>query len=380
MSQRLPDVVVAGAGVFGACTAYFLRRQGYRVTLADAWGAGHPRGTSAGETRITRAGYGDRAVYTRWSRAALGDWKQWQQEWQTELFHPTGVLWLAAKENDYVRDSVRVLAAEHVPVERLAIADVRRRFPQFAALNSQLGYFEPEGGVLQARKAVRAVVAAFERAGGTLRVAALAPPALASGATRLDSVRTVDGEVIAGGVFVFACGPWLPELFPKLLGKRITVTKQEVFFFGAPRGSRDFEPPRFPAWIDLEDEVGFYGVPSLDGRGVKIASDHTGPPFNPTTGDRAPSAEGLAAVRTYLAERFPALKGAPLAETRVCQYERTVNEHLVVDRHPEMENVWIAGGGSGHGFKLGPAVGREVAARVADGRREAIPAKLRSLA
>ncbi len=374
----LPDVVVVGAGVFGACSAYFLRQAGFEVRLLDAFGVGHPRGTSAGETRLTRAGYGAQAVYTRWAWEALRDWKQWQKEWRTELFHHTGVLWLADLQNEYVEHSLRNLAREKIPVERLTLEELKRRFPQFAPLETRMGYFEPEGGVLQARKGCRAIVAAFERLGGRFQISAVEPPR-ASGPKLAAVTLRGSEEKIAGGVFVFACGPWLGELFPALLGPRIKVSKQEMFFFGTPPGSRDFESPRFPAWIDMDDRFGFYGAPSLDGRGLKIASDHSGPPFDPTNGDRAVSAEGLAAARKYLGERFPALKNAPLAETRVCQYERTANSHLVLDRHPEMENVWIAGGGSGHGFKLGPAVGRMVAARVADNRRDAIPPELRTL-
>ncbi len=368
-------MAVVGAGIFGACSAYLLRQRGLSVTLLDAWGVAHARATSAGETRVIRAGYGAQSLYTRWAWEALRHWKRWQREWRTELFHPTGVLWLAAEENEYVAASLRHLEQQKIPVERLKVEEVTRRFPQFAPLNTKLGYLEPRAGVLLARKGCRAVVAAFERLGGRFRQAAVEPPPESRG--KLAALRTVGGETISAGSFVFACGPWLGELFPALLGGRIKVTKQEVFFFGPPRGSRDFEPPRFPVWIDMESQIGYYGIPAIDGRGLKIASDHSGPPFDPTSGDRSVSPQSVEAARRYLGERFPALKGAPLAETRVCQYERTSDSNLILDRHPEMENVWIAGGGSGHGFKLGPLVGRVVAACVADNRRESIPRELR---
>ncbi len=377
VSRRHPDVVVVGAGILGACSAYFLRRRGFAVRLLDAWGVAHPRATSAGETRIIRAGYGAQPLYTRWAWEALRDWKQWQREWRTELFHRTGVLWLAKERNDYVTASLRHLAEQKIPVERLPVDEVIRRFPQFAPLDTRLAYFEPEAGVLLARKGCRAVVAAFERLGGRFIQAAVEPPSEVASGGKLPAVRTAGGETISAGVFVFACGPWLGEMFPALLGHKIKVSKQEVFFFGAPRGSRDFEPPRFPTWIDMGARLDYYGIPALDGRGVKIASDLSGPAFDPTRGERTVSAEGLAAARRYLVARFPALKDAPLAETRVCQYERTADSNLILDRHPEMENVWIVGGGSGHGFKLGSSVGRAVAARVADNRREATPRELR---
>ena len=105
-------------------------------------------------------------------------------------------------------------------------------------------------------------------------------------------------------------------------------------------------------------------MPDLESRGFKIALDHHGPPFDPDLGERVPTGEGITAARAYLARRFPALADAPLVEARVCQYENTSNGDFLVDRHPEHENVWLVGGGSGHGFKHGPAMGEHVAARV----------------
>jgi glycine/D-amino acid oxidase-like deaminating enzyme len=181
---------------------------------------------------------------------------------------------------------------------------------------------------------------------------------------KLSSLTTTGGAVRAG-TFVFACGPWLPKLFPALLGDRIFSTRQEVYFFGVPAGDTRFAPPAMPTWISLGDE--FYGMPDLEARGFKAALDRHGPAFDPDTGSRVTTAEGLAAARDFLAQRFPALKDAPVAETRVCQYENTSNGDFLIDRHPEFENVWLVGGGSGHGFKHGPAVGEYVAARITEG-------------
>ena len=172
---------------------------------------------------------------------------------------------------------------------------------------------------------------------------------------------TFGGVQVSAKTFVFACGPWLPKLFPRWLAERIQPTRQEVFYFGPPGGGR-FHYSAMPTWIDFNDET--YGLPDLDGRGVKIAIDRHGPPFDPDNGDRIASSEGLSEVRERLARRLPALKDAPLLESRVCQYENTSNGDFLIDRHPEFENVWLVGGGSGHGFKHGPAVGEYVAARV----------------
>ena len=306
------DVAVAGAGIFGACIAYFLRRAGLSVRLLDAWGVAHPRATSAGEARVFRCSYGNQALYTAWAWDARLDWLAWQQEWQVKLFHPTGVVWLADQENEYLTASMRNLKAKGISAERWTVGELVHRFPQFAPLETHAALYEPEAGLLAARQACRAVVDAFVREGGSFEIAAASSPE----ATRPE------------GTWVYACGPWLPQLFPRLLGERIRVTRQEEFFFGPPAGSAEFEPARFPAWIDMGPardlrDLAHYGLPTLDGRGTKVALDLSGPSFDPTTGDRSTTVEGLAEVRSYMTARLPALSAAPLVETRVCQYERT---------------------------------------------------------
>ncbi|MBI3404275.1 MAG: FAD-dependent oxidoreductase, partial [Acidobacteria bacterium] len=351
-----PDVAVIGAGAFGGWTAFHLQQKGARVVLLDAWGAGNLRGTSSGETRVIRSGYGPKAVYCEWAWHALKLWKHWQQEWHANLFVHSGVLWLCKEEDDYVRTSITNLAARKIPCERISLADLRKRYPVIHAGDLQLAYLEPEAGFLRARIATQTVAEQVAKR-GEVRAARVEPPA-ASGA-RLEKVRLSDGSDLSAGSFIFACGPWLPEIFPELLRERIHPTRQEIFFFGQPAGDHRFESSSLPVWVELQ--TGFYGIPGYDNRGFKIADDRSGPPFEPTFGDRNPSAKSLEEARTYLGFRFPALLGAPLIEARVCQYERTPDSHLVLDRHPQYENVWIAGGGSGHGFKLGPAVGEIMA-------------------
>ena len=129
-----------------------------------------------------------------------------------------------------------------------------------------------------------------------------------------------------------------------------------------PSGDDRFLPKRMPAWIDFNELV--YGIPDLDNRGFKIAIDAHGPPFDPDTGDRIVSPDSVSAVRAYLTRRMPLLANAPVTETRVCQYENTSNGDFLIDRHPAFQNVWLVGGGSGHGFKHGPAVGELVTALI----------------
>jgi glycine/D-amino acid oxidase-like deaminating enzyme len=222
------------------------------------------------------------------------------------------------------------------------------------------GLLEPESGALIARRAVQAVVKEALRAGAEYRPAAASPP---RGQGRLEVLPGVADA--RAETFVFACGPWLPKVFPELLAERIFPTRQEVFFFGPPGGDERFAPPRLPAWIDFGEEI--YGLPDLESRGFKVAPDRHGEAFDPDRGERLVSPESTARVRAFLARRFPALAEAPLLETRVCQYENSSNGDFLIDRHPERSNVWLVGGGSGHGFKHGPAVGEYLAERILGG-------------
>lgn len=355
-----PDLVVVGAGSFGAWTAWHLRRSGHAVTLVDAFGAGHSRASSGGESRIIRIGYGDRTLYSRWARESLPQWKQLLDEaGRPELFRETGVLWLGHDDDPHVEVTARTLDRLGVVTESLEPADLRSRFPALDFTGITRGVYEPGSGVLLARRAVNAVVDQAVRNGVDYRVASVDPAGLSEGAR---AVRLGDGTRLSAGTFVFACGPWLPALFPDPLGPLLRTTRQEVFFFGTPAGDRRFRPPALPAWIDFH--AGAYGLPDLEGRGAKVGLTALGPAFDPDRGDRAPSAEGLAAARRFAATRLPALRDAPLLEARVCQYTNTPSGDLLLDRHPDRDNVWLVGGGSGHGFKLGPAVGAYVAARV----------------
>ncbi|RPI19432.1 MAG: FAD-dependent oxidoreductase [Acidobacteria bacterium] len=356
------DIVVVGAGVFGAWTAHELVKAGKRVLLVDAHGPGNSRASSGGESRIIRMGYGADEVYTRWSARSLERWKSlFSAGYQNPpLFHQTGVLWMAREDDSYAEASVRTVQRLGIEFEKLSRAELDRRFPQVALGQTAWGFLEPGSGVLLARRAVAAVVAETVRAGGEFCLDAILPPD--ARASHVQDVRTRSGSSIQADVFVFACGPWLPKLFPDLLARRISPTRQEVFFIGVPSGEQRFSPPKLPTWIDFPEEV--YGMPDIESRGLKVAFDRHGPPFDPDTGDRIVSRESIQAVKAFVARRFPALKGAPVVETRVCQYENTSNGDFLVDRHPDYQNVWLVGGGSGHGFKHGPAMGEYAAAQI----------------
>ncbi|MGA7626040.1 MAG: FAD-dependent oxidoreductase [Candidatus Acidiferrales bacterium] len=362
--QKSYDVAVVGAGVFGAWTAYYLRKSGATVTLIDAYGPANSRASSGGESRIIRMGYGSDEMYTRWSLHALPRWKElFAEAGCPELFQRTGVLWVAHDKYQYAVDTLTVLQAHKVPHERLSLLGLRKHYPQIAFDEDAWGIFEPDGGVLMARRAVQTLVEQAQKSRIDYRVAAVLAP---EGTGKIKSLKTTSGDTISAAKFVFACGSWLAKLFRAVLGNRIFTSRQEIFFFGIPSGETRFTPQVLPAWLYLKDE--FYGMPDLEARGLKVADDRHGPPADPDTQSRVPSPESLEAARKFLERRFPTLKNAPIVETRVCQYENTSNGDFLIDQHPEYENIWLVGGGSGHGFKHGPSLGEYVAACVTETR------------
>jgi sarcosine oxidase len=361
------DVAVIGAGVFGAWTAYQFRSIGASVLLIDQYGPGNTRASSGGQSRIIRRGYGPDEIYSRSADRSLEQWLQLNKQSDDLLFHRTGVLWLA-RDDDYYSDSTSATFKRlGISFERLTRTELESRYPQIEFGPITWAIFEDEGGVLMAQQGVRAIVEAARRDGVTYVEQSVVSP---RGSRLLESLVTTGADRITAGLFVFACGPWLPKVFPELLGELIHVTRQEVFYFGVPASDYRFRPPAMPVWIDFNDLV--YAIPEVAACGFKVAIDAHGPGFDPDEGDRVASKEGLAAVRQYLSLRVPALADAPLAGSEVCQYESTSNGDFLIDRHPALENVWLVGGGSGHGFKHGPAVGEYVVKRIS-GEIEAEP-------
>ncbi len=366
-SLKTYDVAVIGAGVFGAWTALQLRRTGKSVALLDAYGPGNSRSSSGDESRIMRMGYGADEIYTRSALRSRQLWQDLFDRLKEQLFHQTGVLWLAHEGDPYPLKTAETLAKLGVPFEKLSIGEVTNRYPQIRVEGISWAMLEPNSGVLSGRRAVEAVVAEGIRDGVEYFQEAVS--GMGAATQKLDHVTTINGQRISASHYVFACGPWLPKIFPELLAKRIRPTRQEVFYFATPPASREFAAPSLPTWIDFKDEA--YGLPDVNGHGVKVAIDRHGPSFDPESGDRRATDAGLAEVRGYLARRLPALKDARVTDARVCQYENTSNGDFLIDLHPELENVWLVGGGSGHGFKHGPSVGEYVAARV-EGIKEGI--------
>jgi glycine/D-amino acid oxidase-like deaminating enzyme len=275
------------------------------------------------------------------------------------LFYNTGVLWLCYNEHTAIVDEAIPFAEKHsMPFEYMSVTDIRRRYEVINTADLHHAYLDPYGGYLKAREATQAVVEAFVREGGEFIQASVTPGKIASGA--LQNIVLSNGLSLSAASYVFACGSWLSQIFPDVLQGVITCTKQEVYYFGVPATlAKQFDD--LPVWVDVDGKDFYYGIPGNTHRGFKIGVDIRGNTFDPTNGERTLDADVLSHARKFLAHRFPALQGSPLLENRVCPYENSRDGNFVIDVHPEASNIVFLGGGSGHGFKHGPALGELVA-------------------
>ena len=340
---KASSIVVVGAGAFGGWTALYLLRQGFQVTLVDAWGAGNSRSSSGDETRVIRSTYGSNELYFDLNVRALELWKENQERFAKKLFHNSGVLWFCYEEKTPVVDDSIPFAQKHnMLYERLSNSELKKRFPIVNNNDLHHSYFDAHGGYLKAREATMAVFDSFIKEGGTFIQTETSPGKIRNG--KIENVLLSNGNTLTADAYLFACGSWLGKLFPEVLENVITCTKQEVYYFGVPsKHASHFE--NFPAWIDVDGKEFYYGISNNANRGFKIGVDKRGENFDPTHGERSANPEVLKEAREFIEHRFPLLKNAPLLESRVCPYENSPDGNFIFDLHPETNNLFFLDAG-----------------------------------
>ena len=347
-------ISVVGAGVMGTWTAYHLLKAGHQVTLYESVYPGHTRSSSGGESRLIRGIYGRDEIYMDWVHYALESWKQLQQEAGSQLFYPAGCLWMFGRDTEYGDYAYQYLQKINWPIHQMDLEVVRKTYPQISLEDVEKVYFEPESGYLMARLGCQLIKALFVKNGGVYRQqkveieeAQLSKPDFA-----LDPANPHD-------ILVMACGPWLKNLLPGLLGNSLMISRQEIYYFTPPTQANAYSSDHLPSWIDLS--VGnFYGIPVTQQRGFKLADDTRTEALDIDSTDRIPGADRITKIKSYLRKRFPGLAGAILSEARVCQYTNTPDGNFILDYYPENQRIILAGGGSGHAYKLGPAIARHI--------------------
>jgi sarcosine oxidase len=387
------DVAVVGAGAFGGWTAYWLRRLGAKVVLVDAYGPGNSRSTSGDETRGVRTSYGDRPhgeQWMRWASRAIQRWKAWDEEWgrelKTRLFFTTGDFIFRAEWENFTKTTREWFQRNGIKHEVVDVEVVRKEFPVFDLRGINVCLYEVEAGVVRARRACQCVAEVFQKLGGDLVIARAYPGLARQG--RMGELVLSTRDTVRAQQYVFACGPWLGKTFPSLMGPRLRTPMGRVCYFATPIGDDRFSYPNMPSF----NFPGVTGWPTLpvDSRGLRVrggggqgggggsagraggagsapsaqVAQLAGAEQDPDLSDRYVDTATVERARAFLAERIPLLKDAPLNETRACHYESSISRNFIIDQHPEMSNVWIAGAGNAEAFKQGPVLGEYIARRL----------------
>lgn len=366
-SGQVPDAIVLGAGNFGVWTALNLQRGGMRVTLLDQYGPGNSRSTSGGETRGVRSSYGDRPQGLQWGRWAVRSrqlWQEWDEEHTDELlprlFYETGDVIMRDEMTPFMEQCMENWDVMGHEYEILTPDEIRYRWPVMHTPGIAAAIYEPSAGVVRARRAIESVAQVFVQEGGDIRIAR-ASMGDADGRT-LSNLHLENGDRLEAGLFVIAVGPWFAKFLPELMGRRYSSrTLGHVYYFATPPGDESFRHPNLPSY-NVPGVTGWPALPS-DSRGFRIRTGGS-QGEDPDTSIRTIPPEAHQRPRDVLAKYFPALADNPINETRACHYSSTVSRNFLIDRHPDYDNTWLAGGGSAESFKQGPVLGRYIAGRI----------------
>ncbi|MEE9246016.1 MAG: FAD-dependent oxidoreductase [Gemmatimonadota bacterium] len=358
------DVAVVGAGIFGVTAALELNARGHRVSLIDPGPLPHPLAASTDISKVIRMEYGPDAVYMELVEESLEGWSAWNQRWIEEgigeLYRETGVLMLCRapmSEGGFEYESWRKLLERGHKPERLDAETITRRFPAWSTKRYVDGFFHAKGGYAESGRVVEAL-ARWARQEGVSLLDNRRVVALVEDGVRVVGVRCHDGQEIRADEVVLAAGAWSGKLLPEL-SHSIASTGHPVFHL-RPRDPELFASERFPTFTADVARTGYYGFPlSRDGI-VKIANHGLGTPIDPDA-PRAVTERDERELRAFLKETFPALADAEVAFTRLCLYADTQDEDLWIARDPTREGFSVASGGSGHGFKFAPVLGRLIA-------------------
>lgn len=368
-SRGLPDVIVVGAGSFGSWTALNLQRQGVRVRLIDAWGPGNSRSTSGDETRGVRSSYGDRAgdqaaQWGAWARRAMIKWREWDATWgremKTQLYFTCGDVIMRATNDAFIRNNRAMWDKIGVRYEVLTRDEVKYRFPQFNVEDMEYFLYEAEAGFVRARRSCEAVTGVFKQFGGDLQITRAWPTTQTGG--KMPALQTSSGDLVSAGTYVFACGPWLRKVFPVLLGNRLRTPMGSVYYFGAQPGELRMQHPNCPSF-NYPGSTGWPSAPD-DNLGFRVRAGGGATGNDPDVTERVWDTAAMQRTRDFVNLRFPLLKDAPILKTHSCHYESGSGGNFMIDKHPDMDNVWIVGSGMAEGLKFAPVIGEYAANRI----------------
>ena len=351
---NLYDVVIVGGGSMGIATAYYLAKANQKVLVVDQFSIPNIYGSHHGETRILRLGYGNGGTYVPLVKESLELWKELEKETGRTLYNQTGAISVGYPDSDFVKETIDSSIKYNLAYEKLDAKSLMERWPGISVPDDYVACYDPNSGFLYSEECILAYKEECEKLGVTIlenqRVLDLQIT------DKEVTVVTADTTLVARKAVVTA-GAWIPKLLPDL---ELEIKPLRKTFGWFETSEENLYGSQFPCYVfDTHDVGHYYGFPDFNGKGLKIGRMDLGEVVDPDELNRdfdsTPKEE--ADLRSFLSRYMPQANGH-LNAGKVCLFSMTPDEDFIIDFHPQHENVLIAGGFSGHGFKFASAIGK----------------------
>lgn len=364
------DFLIVGGGVFGISTAIELRKRKFHVGLINPDRIPHYLAASTDITKVVRMEYGSDFEYFKMAEYCISKWKEYNEVLSEQVYFDIGFLMLSktgidSSSSSYEKSSYETLLSEGYPVDLLLPEEIKYRYPSINASLYTDACFNPHGGYVRSGRAIELLVA-YARALGVEIHEGQTCEKLLIDKGKLNGLITKEGARFDCGHAIIASGAYTPSIVPALK-PYMRATGHPVFWLN-PSSTKMYNSDHLPVFMADIANSGFYGFPYIDHPGVmKIAKHADGLLLNPELDDRLVTTDDILDMRRFVSESFPMLSKAPLVYTRRCLYADTLDGHFWIDQHPEIQNLSVSTGGSGHGMKMGPIIG-EITADMAEGK------------
>jgi len=374
------DVIVIGVGSMGSATCYFLAKRGYKVLGLEQFDISHEFGSHAGQSRIIRKAYFEHPDYVPLLEKAYKNWNDLEQETGEELYFKTGLLYAGTSNNEMIKGVKQSAALYNIELEQLNNADTVKRFPQFLFPRNFEILFEPEAGFLPPERSIRLYASQAKKNGATINTNekviewSEGTPSEKKDGTNI--IVKTDKNSYQCNKLIITTGAWAGKMIPGFSDK-IKVTRQFVAWIKT-KDDIQFALNNFPCWMVSDDEKHgcYYGFPLLDTKkfgepaGLKLAHHFQKEVTNPDKVDRQTTENDIQNLKYCLDKYLPGVFDSILS-TKICLYANSPDENFIIDKLPGYEeNVSIACGFSGHGFKFSSVVGEILADLAIEGRSD----------
>ena len=351
------DVLIIGTGAVGSAAMYYLAERGVNVVGLDRFPVAHDKGSSHGQTRIIRLAYFEHPNYVPLLRRSYELWKDLEEKSGNQLYSETGIIQIGPTDGEIVT-GVKASAQEHgLEIENLTASDVTSRYPGFMVPEGMEAVFEKRAGFLKVEQSIKAYIKLALNYGAELHTDVSVDNWKRSSSNGIE-VTTSRGVFSADNLIITA-GAWAKDLL-RPLNLNLTVARKPLFWFESDR-TYDIGAG-CPAFFYETPQGSFYGFPSIDELGLKVAEHTSGDPvLDPLKVDRTLHKTDKAKIDGFIGSHLSKMHDPRMTDHKICMYTRSEDEHFIVDSIPGSPHVNFVAGLSGHGFKMASVLGEIMA-------------------